>query len=134
MGGYQGQQNFGQRGGGYGGRDGGRGGRDGGRGGRDGGRGGRDGGSRAPRGDPESSVFVGNLAYTATDSDLKTMFSGQGLNPAGVRVLQDDTGRSKGSAFVDFSSPEEAQRAIALDGRKIGNAERPLRINSANRR
>ena len=61
------------------------------------------------------------------------MFSSQGLTPANIRVLQDDGGRSKGSAFVDFNSAEEAQRACGFDGRKLNGVERPLRINSANR-
>lgn len=65
-------------------------------------RGGRGGGSR-PR-NQEASVFVGNLSYTATQDDIKRMFSGSGLNTVDVRVLQDDRGQSKGSAFVEFSS------------------------------
>lgn len=63
MGGYQGQQSFG--GGGYGRSTGGRGGSDGGRGGRGGA---RDSGPRPPRGNPDASVFVGNLSYDAGES------------------------------------------------------------------
>lgn len=138
-GGYGGESNFGgggyggrggrQQSGGYGGRGGGR--DMGGRGGRDGGRSG--GGQRQARGDPAASVFIGNLDYHATDHDIKSMFSGAGLNAASVRVLNDESGRSKGSAFVDFSSPAEAATACGLNGQKLGGAQRPLRINSAQR-
>ena len=133
--------NFGG-GGGYGGGGagyGGRGGQSRGRGGSSfgGGRGGGDRGGRGGGGgrrDPDASVFVGNLAYTCTDRELSQLFSGKGLNTAGVRILHDDAGRSKGSAFVDFASPAEAQRACQLDGQTLGHGARPLRVNPANRR
>jgi len=102
-----------------------------------GGRGGGDRGGRGGgggRGDPDASVFVGNLAYTCTDRELSQLFSGKGLNTSSVRILHDDGGRSKGSAFVDFASPAEAQRACQLDGQTIGQGARPLRVNPANRR
>jgi len=103
------------------------------------GRGGGDrfgGGDRAPRqqrGNPEASVFIGNLSFTADEREVKQIFSGKGLNTQSVRILHGDDGRSKGSAFVDFATPEEAHRACMLDGQQIGNG-RPLRINPANRR
>jgi hypothetical protein len=129
---------YGGGGAGYGGRGGqSRGGRDQGRGGSSFG-GGRGGGDRGRggggRGDPDASVFVGNLAYTCTDRELSQLFSGKGLNTASVRILHDDAGRSKGSAFVDFASPAEAQRACQLDGQAVGNGSRPLRVNPANRK
>jgi len=37
-----------------------------------------------------------------------------------VRILKDDQGRSKGSAFIDFSSSDEAQRACGLNGNPMG--------------
>jgi len=42
------------------------------------------------------------------------------LQPVGVRILKDEQGRSKGSAFIDFSSPDEAQRACGLNGKLFG--------------
>ena len=60
------------------------------------------------------------------------MFGGLGLKPLRIRVMMDDaTGRSKGAAFVDFGSPEDAAQACNLDG-KDGIQGRRLRINPAN--
>jgi len=61
------------------------------------------------------------------------MFASQGLHPVNARLLLDDQGRSKGSAFVDFATADDANRACTFDGQQIGGAQRSLRINSANR-
>jgi len=61
------------------------------------------------------------------------MFATSGLNPIGARLLMDDQGRSKGSAFLDFATADEAQRACNFDGQRMGPGERNLRINSAAR-
>jgi hypothetical protein len=47
-------------------------------------------------------VFVGNLSYTADQNEVTNMFASKGIRPVSVRVLMDDFGKSKGSAFVDF--------------------------------
>ena len=70
---------------------------------------------------------------TCTDRELSQMFSSKGLNTVGARILHDESGRSKGSAFVDFATPAEAQRACQLDGQQLGNGARALRVNPANR-
>lgn len=131
-------------GGGMGGMRGGRGGRGGGFGGGrgggyqngygGGGGGGRDQSSRQPRGNQDASCFVGNLSYKCTERDIQSMFSSKGLRTQSVRILHDDSGRSKGSAFVDFSSSDDAKRACNLDGQRLGNADRNLRINPAARK
>jgi RNA recognition motif-containing protein len=60
------------------------------------------------------------------------MFSNYGVKPMRIRVLMDDqTGRSKGAAFVDFGSAQDAQQACSLDG-KEGMQGRRLRVNPAN--
>ena len=130
-GGYGGR---GQSSGGYGGRQGGGyGGRQGG--GQGFGGGDRNGGSRggAPR-NQDASVFVGNLAYTTSQDELHRIFSGKGLRPVNVRVLQDDQGRSKGVAFVDFNTPDEARQACSMDGQKLDGGSRGFRINPAARK
>lgn len=76
---------------------------------------------------------MGNLDYSFDQYAVTQMFSNQGLRPVSVRVLQDDQGNSKGSAFVDFENPDAAKRAIGMDGSRIGGGSRPLRINSAKR-
>jgi len=72
-----------------------------------------------------NKLYVGNLPFTATESDLRSLFEAHG-SIASVNVITDrDTGQSKGFAFVEMSSDAEAQKAIqelngtSLDGREI---------------
>ena len=48
-------------------------------------------------------MFVGNLSYTADQNEVTNMFASKGIRPVSVRVLMDDFGKSKGSAFVDLN-------------------------------
>jgi RNA recognition motif-containing protein len=60
----------------------------------------------------ESKLYVGNLAYSTTEDDLRDLFSQAG-NVKSVALIKDrDTGRSKGFAFVEMGSNDEAQKAI----------------------
>ena len=61
-------------------------------------------------------MFVGNLAYTADSNEVTNMFAQKGIRPVSVRVLMDEYGKSKGSAFVDFSTPDDAKKACSFDG------------------
>ncbi len=70
-------------------------------------------------------IYVGNLPYSVTDDSLKSNFGEHG-GVASAKVMVDrDTGQSKGFGFVEMSSPEAAQAAIAalngmrVDGRAI---------------
>jgi len=74
-------------------------------------------------------LFVGNLAFSTTEQYLNDTFAQCG-NVESVRIITDrDTGRSKGFAFVEMSTEEEAQAAIEKfndsdhDGRKIAVSE-----------
>ena len=75
-------------------------------------------------------LFVGNLSFDTKEVELRDLFgqSGQILE---VKVVIDrDTGRSRGFAFVEMSSAEEADKAIGeLNGREL--AGRPLRVSQA---
>ncbi len=75
-------------------------------------------------------LYVGNLPYSTTEEDLKELFSAHGT-VASVRLISDrDTGRSKGFAFVEFDSDDEAKAAIdALNGHEFGG--RALVVNEA---
>ena len=75
-------------------------------------------------------LYVGNMSYDTNNSDLEQMFAAHGTVES-VQIINDrDTGRSKGFAFVEMSSDEEAQAAIsALDGQDCGG--RALKVNEA---
>ena len=80
----------------------------------------------------QSKLFVGNLSYQTGENDLQDYFAQAGAVTAVNLMLDKMTGRSRGFAFVEYSSPEEAQRAIEqfhdkdFQGRKITvNIARP---------
>ena len=61
---------------------------------------------------PIPRLFVGNIPYSTTEEELRSAFAPSGLVKS-VRLITDfDTGRSKGYAFVEMSSPDEAAKAI----------------------
>jgi RNA recognition motif-containing protein len=78
----------------------------------------------------EAKLYVGNLSYTTSDDDLRTLFAQAGT-VASVAVIKDrDTGTSKGFGFVEMTSQVEAQKAISMFNEyKMG--ERPLTVNLA---
>ena len=60
----------------------------------------------------ENRLFVGNLSYQTTDSDLQDYFAQAGAVTS-VNVMMDKmTGRSRGFAFVEFATAEEAAKAV----------------------
>ena len=69
-------------------------------------------------------LYVGNLSYQTTDDSLRAAFSEHGEIES-VNVVTDRyTGRSRGFAFVEMSTDEEAQAAIgALDGKMVDGRE-----------
>jgi RNA recognition motif-containing protein len=75
-------------------------------------------------------LYVGNLAYSVTDSDLEAMFAPHGTVQSAQVIMDRDTGRSKGFGFVEMSSAQEGQAAItALNGKESGG--RQLTVNEA---
>ena len=77
-----------------------------------------------------SKLYVGNLSYSVTSSDLEQMFSAHGTVQSAEIIADRDTGRSKGFGFVQMSSDAEAQTAIAaLNGQDCGG--RALTVNEA---
>jgi len=78
----------------------------------------------------ETTLYVGNLDYSATEDDLRRLFTQAG-EVQSVRVIKDrDTGRSKGFAFVEMSTQAEAEKAISLlNG--FSFHDRPLTVNLA---
>jgi len=75
-------------------------------------------------------LYVGNLGYGVTDSDLTAMFEPHGTVESAQVIMDRDTGRSKGFGFVEMKTDQEAQAAIAaLNGADAGG--RALTVNEA---
>jgi cold-inducible RNA-binding protein len=76
------------------------------------------------------NIYVGNLAFTSTDHDLRQLFEPYGVVDE-IRVIIDrDTGRSKGFGFVEMPDSTTAKTAIAgLQGKDLGG--RTLTVNEA---
>ena len=75
-------------------------------------------------------LYVGNLTYGVTDSDLEQMFAPHGTVQSAQEIMDLDTGRSKGFGFVEMGSDQEVQAAIAaLNGKDVGG--RALTVNEA---
>ncbi len=78
----------------------------------------------------ENKLFVGNLPWAATESDIRAHFS-QGGEVVSVEVMMDKfTGRPRGFAFVTMASAQAAQDAIAKT-ENIDFMGRPLKVNVA---
>ena len=79
-------------------------------------------------------LFVGNLSYTATEDALQELFAADGRQVGLVNIVTDrETGRSRGFAFVEMGSQEDADAAkAALNGHEIDG--RPLRVDEARER
>src|SRR5215471_18320217 len=75
-------------------------------------------------------LYVGNLSYDVDSSALEQLFAAHGTVESAQIITDRDTGRSKGFGFVEMSSDEEAQAAIAaLNGQEHGG--RALTVNEA---
>lgn len=84
-------------------------------------------------------IFVGNLSYQTTESDLTNLFEQAGSVESASIITDRDSGRSKGFAFVEMGS-EGADKAITqfngteLNGRSLTvNEARPREERSSNR-
>jgi RNA recognition motif-containing protein len=77
-----------------------------------------------------TKLYVGNLSFNTTTQDLETMFGEAGTVQSANIIEDRETGRSRGFAFVEMSSAEEAKAAIAsFDGKEIDG--RNLKVNEA---
>ncbi len=64
-------------------------------------------------------LYVGNLPFSVTEEKLKEIFSSEGTVET-VKVIKDEIGRSKGFAFVEMSSEDEASTAASsLNGKDV---------------
>ena len=76
-------------------------------------------------------LYVGNLSFQTTEDSLRAAFGGDGRQVTEVKIMLDrDTGRSRGFAFVEMANDQDAQAAIqAMNGADLDG--RPLRVNEA---
>lgn len=75
------------------------------------------------------SIYVGNLSYSATETEVREMFEQYGTVNA-VRLITDrDTGRARGFGFVEMDDREAEAAIAALNGAEIDG--RTLRVNEA---
>src|SRR5690349_4758499 len=77
-----------------------------------------------------TKLYVGNLAFQTTSQELQQLFGQAGTVQSASVVEDRDTGRSRGFAFVEMSSQEEATSAIEqFNGKEVGG--RALKVNEA---
>ncbi len=75
-------------------------------------------------------LYVGNLSYSVTGSDIERLFSQHGQVTSATVITDRETGRSKGFGFVEMDSDSEADAAIAaLNGQEHDG--RALTVNEA---
>ncbi|MEO8354643.1 MAG: RNA-binding protein [Chloroflexota bacterium] len=78
----------------------------------------------------ESKLYVGNLSYSTTEDDLRTLFFQAGTVSSVALIKDRDSGQSKGFAFVEMSNQSEAQKAITMfNGFNMGDRE--LKVSMA---
>ena len=78
----------------------------------------------------ENKLYVGNLPYAASEDDLKEHFSKAGTVTSVALIKDRATGRAKGFGFVEMSTKEEGEAAIAqFNGQQFGG--RALTVNEA---
>jgi cold-inducible RNA-binding protein len=76
------------------------------------------------------SLFVGNMSFQTTESDLRAAFEPFGQITRVHMAMDRETGRARGFAFIEMPNDEEAAKAMAgLDGKELGG--RNLKVNEA---
>lgn len=77
-----------------------------------------------------NKIYVGNLPFSSTEDELRSVFATHGDVEAVNVIMDRDTGRPRGFAFVEMADSAAASKAIrALDGSELGG--RNLRVNEA---
>ncbi|MBN2406150.1 MAG: RNA-binding protein [Elusimicrobia bacterium] len=77
-----------------------------------------------------TKLYVGNLSYSVTESKLEELFSAHGTVKSVKLITDNETGRSKGFAFVEMSNSSESQKAIdAFNGTDLEG--RSLKVNES---
>ena len=86
-----------------------------------------------------NKLYVGNLPYSYSDSDMQQAFGAYGSVNSAKVIMEADSGRSKGFGFVEMGSPAEMQAAIeGMNGQDVGgrnmvvNEARPMQPRTGN--
>jgi cold-inducible RNA-binding protein len=75
-------------------------------------------------------LYVGNLPYSVTESELRALFEQAGGVADAAVIVDRETGRSKGFGFVEMNTPEEASKAISqFNGHTLNN--RQIQVSEA---
>jgi RNA recognition motif-containing protein len=78
----------------------------------------------------QNKLYVGNLSFNSTEDEITDAFSPHGTVTSVNVIMDRDTGRPRGFAFVEMSNAAEAQKAVqALDGKDLDG--RNLKVNIA---
>lgn len=76
------------------------------------------------------NLYVGNLAFSTTEQELRALFEVHGVVERVNIVTDKETGRPRGFAFVEMTNPAEADKAsAAVTGSSLGG--RALKVNDA---
>jgi cold-inducible RNA-binding protein len=76
------------------------------------------------------NLFVGNLSFGTTESDLRGLFQPFGQLSRVHIAMDRETGKARGFAFIEMPNDDEAKKAIAgLDGKELGG--RNIKVNEA---
>jgi RNA recognition motif-containing protein len=76
-----------------------------------------------------AKIYVGNLPFTTTDAELRTLFSEHGTVESVSLPSDRETGRPRGFGFVEMNQTDAARAIQALNGKDMGG--RALRVNPA---
>jgi cold-inducible RNA-binding protein len=75
-------------------------------------------------------LYVGNLSFQTSESQLRDMFASYGEVTSASLVMDRETGRPRGFGFVEFANPEDAKNAInEMNGKNVDG--RDLTVNEA---
>jgi cold-inducible RNA-binding protein len=77
----------------------------------------------------QNKLYVGNFPYSVDESQLRALFSTYGDITDLALIMDRETGRPKGFAFITFASQQAAENALELNGRDLNG--RPLKVNMA---
>ena len=76
------------------------------------------------------NIYVGNLAYSIDDEELRAAFESFGTVDSATVIKDKFSGRSKGFGFVEMTDDEEGQKAVdEMNGKEIGG--RPVKVDKA---